>query len=114
MGGRRETCSRNTRRVSFGSAPPFALGVEEELFLVDAETLEAAPIFEQLVPEPSPRLKPEVFACLVETTLPICRDADAILNELQALRTEVGERATSLGAAAIATGTHPLAHGEGQ
>ena len=44
--------ARRPRRVSWGSAPPFSLGVEEELFLVDAETLETAPVFEQVVPEP--------------------------------------------------------------
>ena len=75
--------------MSWGSAPPFSLGVEEELFLVDAETLETAPVFEQIVPEPDERLKPELFACLVETTTPVCRDADEVLAELQRLRAEV-------------------------
>ena len=58
--------------MSWGSAPAFSLGVEEELFLVDAETLEAAPVFEQVVPEPDARLKPELFACIVETTTTVC------------------------------------------
>ena len=66
--------------MSWGSAPPFSLGVEEELFLVDAETLEAAPLFEQVAPEPDARLKPELFACIVETTTPVCRDADEVLR----------------------------------
>ena len=59
----------------FGETAAFSIGVEEELLLVDARTLETAPIFTDVVPEPGPRLKPELFACLVETTTPVCRDA---------------------------------------
>ena len=100
--------------MSWGSAPPFSLGVEEELFLVDAETLETAPVFEQIVPEPDERLKPELFACFVETTTPVCRDADEVLAELQRLRAEVVRKAAEVRATAIAVGTHPLARAEGQ
>ena len=82
--------------MSWGSAPPFSLGVEEELFLVDDETLETAAVFEQIVPEPDERLKPELFACFVETTTPVCRDADEVLAELQRLRAEVVGRAARL------------------
>ena len=96
--------------MTWGSAPPFALGVEEELFLVDRETLEAAPVFEQVVPEPDARLKPELFACIVEAATPVCRDADEVLVQLMSLRGELVER----GATILATGTHPLARGEGQ
>jgi carboxylate-amine ligase len=100
--------------LSWGSAPPFSLGVEEELFLVDAETLETAPVFEQVVPEPDARLKPELFACLVETTTPICRGPEEALAELERLRAHVRERAGKVGATMIAAGMHPLARGEGQ
>ncbi|HEU0305235.1 MAG TPA: YbdK family carboxylate-amine ligase, partial [Gaiellaceae bacterium] len=96
--------------MTWGSAPAFSLGVEEELFLVDRETLETAPVFEQVVPEPDERLKPELFACIVETTTPICRDADELLGHLVALRRELIGR----GATIVAAGTHPLARGEGQ
>jgi glutamate---cysteine ligase / carboxylate-amine ligase len=96
--------------MSWGSAPPFALGVEEELFLVDAETLEAAPVFEQVVPKPDARLKPELFACIVETATPVCSDADEVLVQLVGLRRELAGR----GATIVAAGTHPFAHGEGQ
>lgn len=96
--------------MTWGSAPAFSLGVEEELFLVDRETLETAPAFEQVVPVPDDRLKPELFACIVETTTPICRDADEVLAHLVALRRELVRR----GATIVAAGTHPLARGEGQ
>jgi carboxylate-amine ligase len=96
--------------MSWGSAPPFSIGVEEELFLVDRDTLETAPIFDLVVPEPDERLKPELFACIVETTTPVCRDAGEVLTELRRLRAEVVRR----GATIAATGTHPVARGEGQ
>ncbi len=95
--------------MSWGSAPPLSLGVEEELFLVDSETLEAAPVFEQVVPNPDGRLKPELFACIVETTTPVCRDADEVLTELQRLRERV-----SIASTFVAAGTHPLARGAEQ
>jgi carboxylate-amine ligase len=100
--------------VTWGSAPPLSIGVEEELFLVDAGTLDTAPVFEQVVPEPDSRLKPELFACLLETTTPICRGPEEALAELERLRIDARERARNVGATAIATGTHPLARGDGQ
>jgi carboxylate-amine ligase len=100
--------------VSWGSAPAFSLGVEEELFLVDSETLEAAPVFEQVVPEPDARLKPELFACIVETTTPVRRDAHEVLDDLMRLRADLAERASHVRSTAVAVGTHPFAHGSEQ
>jgi glutamate---cysteine ligase / carboxylate-amine ligase len=100
--------------VTWRSAPTLSIGVEEELFFVDAETLDTAPVFEQAVPEPDPRLKPELFACLVETTTPICRGPEEALAELERLRLEARRRAGEAGATVIASGTHPLAQGKGQ
>ena len=100
--------------MSWGSAPAFSLGVEEELFLVDAETLEVAPVFEQVVPEPDARLKPELFACIVESTTTVCPDAYEVLAELTRLRTELRERASAVLATAVAVGTHPFARGAEQ
>jgi carboxylate-amine ligase len=100
--------------VTFGASAPWSLGVEEELFLVDAETLEPAPLFSEVVPQPGARLKAEVFACLVETTTPICADADEVLAQLVALRREVVRRAAEHGATILAAGTHPTARGAEQ
>jgi carboxylate-amine ligase len=100
--------------VRFGQSAPWSLGVEEEIFLVDARTLETVPLFSTVVPEPGERLKPELFACIVETTTPICADADGVLHELRRLRSEVASRAAEHGATILAAGTHPLAVGPGQ
>jgi carboxylate-amine ligase len=92
----------------------FSLGVEEELFLVDAETLEPAPLFSRVVPNPGERIKPELFECLVEITTRICRDPDEVLEHLVALRREVAERAERHGARILAAAMHPTARGDGQ
>jgi carboxylate-amine ligase len=67
-----------------------------------------------VVPDPSERTKLELFQCLVETTTPICRSAGEVLDQLQRLREEVGERADAHGLALLAAGSHPLARGEEQ
>jgi carboxylate-amine ligase len=100
--------------VSFGSSAPWSLGVEEELFLVDRETLDTAPVFSWAFPETTDRLKPEVFECLVELATPVSRDAFELMHELQRLRLEAAERAQPHGATVVAIGTHPLATADGQ
>jgi hypothetical protein len=45
----------------FGAAAPWSLGLEEELFLVDAGSLATVPAFSQLAGEGDERLKPELF-----------------------------------------------------
>lgn len=100
--------------MSWGSAPTLSVGVEEELFLVDAGTLEAAPVFEQVVEQDSPRIKAEVFACIVEVATPPVRSAHAALEELSRLRLDVAGRAARVGATVLASGTHPTARGRDQ
>ncbi len=99
--------------MNFGSSTPWSLGVEEELYLVDPVTLDTAPVFDHGVGSP-PRLKPELFAALVETTTPICRDAGEVLGELGRLRAQASARAAAAGASVVAIATHPLARGQGQ
>jgi carboxylate-amine ligase len=100
--------------VRFGSSAPFSLGVEEELFLVDARTLEPVPLAPELVEGRGPRLKTELFACIAEITTPVCAAPGEVLDELRRLRGEVAVIAERLGATILAAGTHPTARGEGQ
>jgi carboxylate-amine ligase len=99
-------------------APAFGreltIGVEEELFLVDPGSLDAAPAVHDVVPESGERVKTELFQCLVETTTPICDTAFEALASLQRLREEVIERAEANGLVVVAAGSHPLARGEEQ
>ena len=98
--------------MTFGESAPWSIGVEEELFLVDAESLRTVPIGPALVAGSGPRLKTELFACIAETTTPICSDVEGVLEELTRLRREVADRAAARGATILAAGTHPTARGE--
>jgi glutamate---cysteine ligase / carboxylate-amine ligase len=96
----------------FGAAPPWSLGVEEELMLVDAETLEPARDgFSRVFGETTERIKPELFESFVEITTPVVETPHEAEIELRALRHEVAERAAAHGLAVLATGSHPTARG---
>jgi glutamate---cysteine ligase / carboxylate-amine ligase len=96
----------------FGSAPPWSLGVEEELMLVDAETLEPARDgFSRVFGEATERIKPELFESFVEITTTVVETPEQIESQLRALRNEAAERATEHGLAVLATGSHPTARG---
>jgi glutamate---cysteine ligase / carboxylate-amine ligase len=96
----------------FGSAPPWSLGVEEELMLVDAETLEPAHDgFSRVFGDATERIKPELFESFVEITTTVVETPQDIEAELRELRYEVGERAAGQGFAVLATGSHPTARG---
>jgi carboxylate-amine ligase len=95
----------------FGSAPPWSLGIEEELMLVDAETFEPARNgFSRVFGEPTERIKPELFESFVEITTTVVDTPAEAEAELRALRHEVAERAAAHGLALLATGSHPTAH----
>jgi glutamate---cysteine ligase / carboxylate-amine ligase len=95
----------------FGSAPPWSLGIEEELMLVDAETFEPARDgFSRVFGEATERIKPELFESFVEITTTVVDTPAEAEAELRALRHEVAERAAAHGLALLATGSHPTAH----
>jgi glutamate---cysteine ligase / carboxylate-amine ligase len=96
----------------FGAAPPWSLGVEEELMLVDAETLEPAHDgFSRAFGEATERIKPELFESFVEITTAVVETPQEAEAELGALRQEVTERAAAHGLSVLATGSHPTARG---
>jgi carboxylate-amine ligase len=96
----------------FGAAPPWSLGVEEELMLVDAETLEpAGDGFSRVFGEAAERIKPELFESFVEITTSVHQTPEEIEAELRVLRHEVAERAAEHGLTVLATGSHPTARG---
>ena len=90
------------------------LGVEEELLLVDPDTLELVSGVSRIVPERTKELKTELFECVVETATPICESADEVHAELRRLRGEVVERAGRAGVAVLASGSHPFSLGSDQ
>src|SRR6478672_2614406 len=96
----------------FGSSPAWSLGVEEELMLVDAETLEPARDgFSRAFGEGNEWIKPELFESFVEITTTAVDTPQEAEAELRLLRHEVAERAAAHGLAVLATGSHPTARG---
>ncbi|HEY2311492.1 MAG TPA: YbdK family carboxylate-amine ligase [Gaiellaceae bacterium] len=96
----------------FGAAPPWSLGVEEELMLVDAETFEPARDgFSRVFGEATERIKPELFESFVEITTPVVETVEEVESQLRGLRREVAERAAAHGLGVLATGSHPTARG---
>ena len=94
--------------VNFGAAADFALGIEEELLLVDPVThaLEhaAVEVLERLaVPPDEGAAIPEAFAALIELTSPVCADAAEAVAALGGLR----GRLKAAGVTAIGAGLHP-------
>ena len=96
----------------FGESPPWSLGVEEELFVLDAETLEPALWPPELFD--GRRLKAELFATVVELTTGICDTAEQAADELEELRAEARRRAVSSRLVVAAAGTWPTAVSEQQ
>jgi glutamate---cysteine ligase / carboxylate-amine ligase len=97
---------------AFGQSEPWSVGIEEELFVLDAATLEPTP-FPSEAFEP-PRIKAELFASVVELNTDVCSSvADAVV-ELGELRRRAKDRAASAGLALAAAGTWPTAIPEEQ
>jgi carboxylate-amine ligase len=92
---------------AFGERPPFTLGVEEELFVVDAATLAPAPAPEGMLD--GTRLKPELFRAIVELNTGVCETVAEVEAQLAALRAEARVRAAGAGLAVAACGTWPTA-----
>jgi carboxylate-amine ligase len=102
---------------NFGGTP-FTVGIEEELMICDAETLDLAQAIEVILgdlPEGIPgEVKPELMQSVLEiATLP-CGGVAEAGEQLRALRRCVREVAAGNGLAIGAAGTHPSADYEDQ
>jgi glutamate---cysteine ligase / carboxylate-amine ligase len=97
---------------------PFTLGIEEELMICDAESLELAQAIEVIVgdlPKDLPgEVKPELMQSVLEVATPPCADITEAAQQLRQLRRVVREVAARNGLAIGAAGTHPSAHYEDQ
>jgi glutamate---cysteine ligase / carboxylate-amine ligase len=97
---------------TFGQSAPFSVGIEEELFCLDAGTLEPA-----LFPREAldgQRLKEELFGSVVELNTGIHPNAASAVDELRTLRMRAKAIARSAGLVLAAVGTWPTAVPEEQ
>ena len=92
----------------FGTGPAFAMGVEDELLLVDPETHalvhDAVAVLERMdVPAPAGTAKPDTYAAMIELNSPVCARAEEAVTAISVLR----ERIRAAGGTVIGAGIHP-------
>jgi glutamate---cysteine ligase / carboxylate-amine ligase len=97
------------------TGPAFTLGIEEELMILDAESLELVNAIETLLePAPSGEIKPELMESVLEVSTDPCRNTAEAGEQLKALRRQVIQGAAARNLAIGAAGTHPFAMWEDQ
>jgi carboxylate-amine ligase len=95
--------------------PPFTIGIEEELMILDANSFELVNAIESLL-EPSPvgEIKPELMESVLEVSTEPCQNTAQAGEQLRALRAQVAVTAASRNLAIGSAGTHPFAMWEDQ
>ncbi len=101
------------------TGPSYTLGVEEELMIVDAESLDLVNSIEGLLSdlEHSPsegEVKPELMESVCEIATEPSENTEHAGRQLEGLRREVQSAAAARGLAIGAAGTHPFAMWEDQ
>src|SRR3954447_2134051 len=105
-----DTLSATTLRGLFDGVSDHTVGVEEELMLLDPETLDLLPHADRVTAELADRvsLRPELPAAQVETASPVCGSIGEAAGALPAARSALA--AGVAGWARLAgSGTHPFA-----
>jgi glutamate---cysteine ligase / carboxylate-amine ligase len=96
----------------FGESDPFTVGIEEELFSVDRETLAPAAFPRDALD--GARLKEELFASVVELNTGVHKSVPEAIEELRGLRERAKGAAAREGLVLAAVGTWPTAVPEEQ
>jgi carboxylate-amine ligase len=95
--------------------PAFTIGIEEELMILDAKSLELVNGIEQMLEAaPTGEIKPELMESVLEISTDPCANTAEAGAQLRALRGQVIATASSKGLAIGAAGTHPFAMWEDQ
>ena len=100
----------DTLRARFDAPDALGIGIEEELFLLDGETLDLKPNAREVlerVPE-DPRFKLELPASQLEIVTPPCPDVATAVDALRIARRDLSLAAAPLGRLMTA-GAHPFA-----
>src|SRR6476646_5697823 len=100
----------DTLRSTFDAVEPLTVGVEEELMLLDPETLDLAPVAPQVLERlgGDGRFKLELPAGQLEIALPPARSVAELAPQLAAARRDAAAAAEGLALLAGA-GLHPFA-----
>jgi glutamate---cysteine ligase / carboxylate-amine ligase len=100
------------------TGPAYTLGVEEEMMILDAETLELSNSIETMlesVPQDTEgEIKPELMESVLEVATMPCDDPAGVARQLTRLRSVVQATAAEHDLAIGSAGTHPFAMWEDQ
>jgi glutamate---cysteine ligase / carboxylate-amine ligase len=96
--------------------PRYTVGVEEELMIVDASSLDLVNAIDSILGEPPPsgQIQPELLESVLEIATAPCANVPAAAAELGALRSLARDRARAQGLEIGSSGTHPFARWEDQ
>ena len=94
----------------FGESPTLSIGVEEELMILDAETLAPVGASHLFVgAHEGGTLKTELHASVVELATGVCADVDSAVDALRSLRAAAAGIAAEHALVIAAAGSHPTA-----
>jgi carboxylate-amine ligase len=97
------------------TGPAYTIGIEEELMILDAESLELVNAIETLLePAATGEIKPELMESVLEVSTDPCQNIPEAGHQLRALRGQVIATAATKGLAIGSAGTHPFAMWENQ
>ena len=100
------------------NGPPFTVGIEEELMILDPEGWDLSQSIETILadlpPELEGQVKPELFQSVLEIATEPCPDLSSAASSLERLRRESEAIADRHGLRIAAAGTHPFALWEEQ
>jgi carboxylate-amine ligase len=101
------------------TGPSYTIGIEEELMILDAETLDLANMVEPMLEsaqsdEGAGEVKPELMESVLEIATDPCASTGEAGAQLRELRARVRETAESKDLAIGSAGTHPFAMWEDQ
>src|SRR5205807_2805754 len=99
------------------TGPSYTLGIEEELMIVDSETLELQNSIEAMLealPQAEGQVKPELMESVLEIATTPCKNTREAGAQLRDLRRLTQRTASELGLAIGSAGTHPFAMWEDQ
>jgi carboxylate-amine ligase len=100
------------------TGPLYTLGVEEELMIVDAESMELVSAVEEMIEavpsETEGDVKPELMQSVLEISTNVCRSTPEAAGQLEDLRRRVRETAEARSLTIASAATHPFAKWEEQ
>ncbi len=101
----------------FGESTPLSIGVEEEVMLLDAQSLAPVGAIRELLAETDGldlpgTLKTELHASVVELNTEVCESVDEAVAAIGVLRARTSEALEGLGLVMAAAGSHPFAEPE--